>query len=165
VATFPDARPIIRNDILRTYDALFSWRSGMVLLFLTTTLLSFLILAWDKATGLSAEERREIGILKAVGWETSDILVMKFWEGIAVSFVSLLLGGVLAYAHVFIAQAPLIMPVLKGWSTLSPQLTLIPHVSLNLLVVLGSLTLIPYSVATIVPAWRAATIDPDMVMR
>jgi ABC-type lipoprotein release transport system permease subunit len=164
-ASFPDARPIIRNEILRTYDALFSWRSGMVLLVLTTTLLSFLILAWDKATGLSAEERREIGILKAVGWETSDILVMKFWEGIAVSLVSLLLGGVLAYAHVFIAQAPLIMPVLKGWSTLSPQLRLIPHVNLNLLVVLGSLTLIPYSVATIVPAWRAATIDPDMVMR
>jgi ABC-type lipoprotein release transport system permease subunit len=165
VATFPDTRPIIRNEILRTYDALFSWRSGMVLLVLATTLLSFLILAWDKATGLSAEERREIGILKAVGWETSDILMMKLWEGIAVSLVSLLLGGGLAYAHVFIGQAPLILPVLKGWSTLSPQLSLTPHITLNLLIVLGSLTLIPYSVATIVPAWRAATIDPDMVMR
>ena len=52
---------------------------------LSGALFAFIILAWDKATGLSAEEKREIGILKAVGWETSDILLMKFWEGAAVS--------------------------------------------------------------------------------
>ncbi|MEJ2696172.1 MAG: ABC transporter permease [Candidatus Sulfobium sp.] len=82
---FPDTRPILRREIIRTYDAVFGWRSGLVLTVFTGALVAFIILAWDKATGLSAEEKREIGILKALGWETSDILEMKFWEGLTVS--------------------------------------------------------------------------------
>ncbi len=64
-------------------------------------MLAFIILAWDKASGLGPEERREIGILKAIGWETSDVLLMKFWEGMTVSLSSFFLGLVLAYVHVF----------------------------------------------------------------
>jgi hypothetical protein len=75
----PDTRPITREEILRTYDAVFDWRGGMIVANLFGALAAFLILAWDKATGLSAEEKREIGILKGLGWETSDVLLLKFW--------------------------------------------------------------------------------------
>ena len=69
----PGSRPILRTEILRTYDAVFNWREGMVFITLGAVLLAFMILAWDKAAGLSAEEKREIGILKAIGWETGDL--------------------------------------------------------------------------------------------
>ena len=64
---FPSARPILRSEIIRTYDAVFGWRSGLVLTVFAGALVAFVILAWDKATGLSAEEKKEIGILKALG--------------------------------------------------------------------------------------------------
>ena len=70
VKLLPDTRPIAREEILRTYDAVFSWRSGILVAILAGAVLAFLIFAWDKATGLSAEEQKEIGILKAVGWDT-----------------------------------------------------------------------------------------------
>mgnify|MGYP001814148372 FL=1 len=60
---YPDTRPITRSEIIRTYDAVFHWRSGMVLTVFFSALIAFCILAWDKATGISAEERREIGML------------------------------------------------------------------------------------------------------
>ena len=162
---YPDTRPIVRSEIQRTYDAVFGWRSGLVIVIFSAAALAFVIFAWDKATGLSAEERREIGILKAVGWETSDIMLMKFWEGTVISLTAFLVGTILAYAHVFLTSSALFAPVLKGWSTLYPSFRLTPFLDFGQVAALFFLTVVPYIITTIVPSWRAATIDPDAVMR
>ena len=161
----PDSRPILREEILRTYDAVFAWRQGIVYVLLAGAVLAFAVFAWDKASGLSAEERREIGILKAVGWETGDVLRMKFWEGALVSLTAFLLGYLAAYAHVFLADAALFEPVLKGWAVLYPRFALAPTIDGLQLATLFFFTVFPYTVATIVPIWRAAITDPDTVMR
>jgi len=162
---YPDTRPILRSEILRTYEAVFDWRAGVIIVILSSAFFAFIILAWDKATGLSAEEKREIGVLKAIGWETSDILLMKFWEGAAVSLSAFLMGILLAYLHIFFSASALFAPVLKGWSVLYPDFRLTPFIDPYEIAILFFLTVIPYTVATIVPSWRSATIDPDSVMR
>jgi ABC-type lipoprotein release transport system permease subunit len=161
----PDTRPILREEILRTYDASFNWRGGLLIVILLGSVLAFIILAWEKASGLSVEERREIGILKAIGWETSDILLMKFWEGTVISLSSFLLGVALAYLHVFFSSSSLFEPVLKGWAVLYPDFKLTPFINAYQIAALFFLTIVPYTAATIIPSWRAATIDPDAVMR
>ena len=162
---FPDTRIILREEILRTYDSIFNWRGGMMIFILAGALLAFIILAWDRASGLSLEERREIGILKAIGWETSDVLLMKFWEGLVISLSSFLAGIIFAYGHVFFATSVLFEPALKGWAILYPNFKLTPFIDPSQIATLLFLTVVPYTVATIVPSWRAATIDPDAVMR
>jgi len=162
---FPDSRPILKSEIQRTYQSIFDWRGGMTLIVLASSLLSFIIFAWDKATGLSAEERREIGILKSIGWETSDVLLLKFWEGVVISLTAFLLGTVLAYGHVFFLSAPLFAQALKGWSVIYPRFQLVPVVDAYQLALLFFLTVVPYTTATVIPCWRAATIDPDAAMR
>lgn len=165
VETLPDTRAITRDEILRTYDAVFDWRGGIMIAILAGAVLAFLIFAWDKATGLSAEEKREIGILKAIGWESSDVLQMKFWEGMVISLSSFFAGIILAYFHIFYASATFFEPVLKGWSTLYPNFELTPFISSYQVAILFFFTVVPYTVATIIPAWRASTIDPDVAMR
>ncbi|MGE5841833.1 MAG: ABC transporter permease [Deltaproteobacteria bacterium] len=161
----PDTRQILREEILRTYDAVFSWRGGILLAVLLGAVLAFMIFAWDKASGLSVEEKKEIGILKAIGWETSDIIRMKFWEGLVVSLSSFLMGILLAYIHVFFTSFTLFEPVLKGWSVLYPHFEITPFIDGAQVAALFFLTVFPYTVATIIPSWRAATADPDSVMR
>jgi ABC-type lipoprotein release transport system permease subunit len=161
----PDTRIILRDEILRTYDMVFNWRGGILLVILTGALLAFVVFAWDKASGLSAEERREIGILKAIGWETSDVILMKFWEGTAISLSAFFAGLLLAYTHVFFMSFALFEPVLKGWAILYPKFRLIPFIDPYQVVTLFFLTVVPYTVATLIPSWRAATVDPDSVMR
>ena len=163
--SLPDTRPILREEILRTYDSVFSWRQGIVFVLLAGSMLAFVIFAWDKASGLSAEERREIGILKAVGWETGDVMRMKFWEGAIISLSAFLIGYLAAYVHVFYASATLFEPVLKGWAVLYPQFRLTPFVDGLQLATLLFFTVLPYIVATIIPVWRTSITDPDAVMR
>ena len=161
----PDTRPILREEILRTYEALFDWRGGLVLALFAGAALAFIIFAWDKATSLSLEERRELGILKAVGWETSEVILMKSWEGIVISLTAFLLGLILAYVHVFFTSGTLFEPVLKGWAVLYPRFQPVPFIDPYQVATLFFLIVVPYTVATIIPSWGAATIDPDTIMR
>jgi FtsX-like permease family len=165
VRGLPDTRPVLREELLRTYTALFDWRSGYVLVMLVGAMLAFFIFALDKATGLSAEERGEIAILKAIGWDTADVLVLKFYEGLVISLSAFLLGVLGAYLHVFLADATFFEHALKGWGVLYPEFKLMPAVDLYQLAAVFGLAVFPYALITILPAWRAATIDPDVVMR
>jgi ABC-type lipoprotein release transport system permease subunit len=164
-ATLPDSRPILREEMLRTYASIFAWREGIVLAILSGAILAFAILAWDKAAGLSAEEKREIGILKAIGWETGDVIRMKIWEGVLISLTAFLVGYVAAYLHVFRAGGVLFEPVLKGWAVLYPRFQLAPEIDGLAVATLFFFTVVPYTAAVLVPIWRAATTDPDAVMR
>ena len=161
----PDSRPILRDEVLRTYQSIFDWREGLVLALLSAAILAFAILAWDKASGLSAEEKREIGILKAIGWETGDVIRMKLWEGLLISLTAFLAGYVAAYVHVFHFSAALFEPVLKGWAVLYPRFTLAPVIDGLQIATLFFFTVLPYAVAVLVPIWRASVTDPDAVMR
>lgn len=165
VDRFPEVRPVLKSEIQRTYQSLFDWRGGMTVVILASAILSFIIVAWDKATGLSAEERKEIGILKSIGWETGDVLLLKFWEGIVISLTAFLLGVILAYGHVFFLGAPIFTQALKGWSVIYPRFQLVPVVDALQVSVLFFLTVVPYTTATVIPCWRAATTDPDAAMR
>jgi ABC-type lipoprotein release transport system permease subunit len=165
VQLLPGARAVTRAEMIRTYASVFDWRSGLVVAVLGAAVLAFAIVAWDKASGLSADERREIGVLKAIGWETSDVLLVKLWEGAVISGLAFALGLLGAYAHVFLGGAALLRPALEGWSGLYPDLELVPFVSGLQLATLLALTVVPYTVATVVPSWRAATVDPDAIMR
>ncbi len=165
LTTLPDSRPILRDEVLRTYASIFDWREGLMLALLSAVILAFGIFAWEKAAGLSAEERREIGILKAIGWETGDVIKMKFWEGLLISLTAFLAGYIAAYAHVFYFGASLFAPVLKGWAVLYPQFRLPPHIDGLQIATLFFFTVVPYTAAVLVPIWRTATTDPDTVMR
>lgn len=161
----PGTRVLTARELARNLDAALSWREGFLLTPLLAAVLALGLLAWDKAAGLSAEEVREIGILKAVGWDTADVLAMKLWEGLVVALAGFLAGYLAAFLHVFWLGAPLLMPVLAGWSVLAPMGALPPQVDELQVLGLALLTLGPMAAATLVPVWSAASTDPDAGMR
>ena len=161
----PDTRVVVRDELLRTYRAIFDWREGVLLVLLASTLVTLLFVAWERAVGLGAEERGEIATLKALGWGAADLLRVKLWEGGVITLGAFLLGYSAAYVHVFLLDGALFEPLLRGWSMLYPRFVLEPSVELYQLALLLLLVVLPYGVATLVPAWRAARGEPGPALR
>jgi len=161
----PAARVIERDLLERVYHLAYGRRAGLVLGAAIPAILALLVLAWDRASGLGADERREIAILKAVGWSTADVLWAKLSESILVGAAATALGLLLGYAWVYWLGAPGLRPALVGWSVLYPRSSLTPVVDVAELLGVTTAILGPFVLLSIVPAWRAATADPLESMR
>ena len=161
----PGARVLDRLLLERTYELTFDARAGFLGAMLVPALLALLLLAWDRLTGLGESERREIGVLKATGWSTGDVLAARMWESGIVGAIGAALGIVLGYVHAFVLGAPGISGALFGWSALHAELSLAPAVDgAQVLAILGAIV-IPFVAVSVVPAWRAAMLDPDRLLR
>jgi ABC-type lipoprotein release transport system permease subunit len=161
----PGARVIERELLARVYHLAYGRRAGFVLGASIPAILALLVLAWDRASGVGPEERKEIAVLKAVGWSTSDVLWAKLLESVLVGATATALGLLLGYAWVFWLGAPGLRPALVGWSVLYPRSALTPAVDLAQLLGIALAVLGPFVLLSIVPAWRAAAADPLETMR
>lgn len=158
--TLPGARVLERALVTRTYALTFGARSGLVYAMLLPAIAALLLLAWDRLTGLGEDERREIAVLKLLGWSTNDVLTARMAESGLVATTGAVLGFGLAYVDVFVLGAPLLRDALFGWSRLVPELVLTPTIdAFDLLSMLGSVVL-PFVLVSVVPAFVAAMRDP-----
>jgi ABC-type lipoprotein release transport system permease subunit len=164
-AAIPGARIIEKDQLVRIYALTYGRRAGLFLAAAIPALLALLVLAWDRASGLGPDEKREIAVLKAVGWSTGDVLGVKLLESLLVSSLAATVGLALAYVWVFPLGAPGLRPALAGWSVLYPAAHFTPEVDLTELLTLALGVVAPFVGLSIVPAWRAATMDPMEAMR
>jgi predicted lysophospholipase L1 biosynthesis ABC-type transport system permease subunit len=161
----PGARVVAKADMLTTADAFLDWHRGLPGVIVLAMALALVIVAADKPTSLSVEEKTEIGTLRALGWSKMDVLAAKAWESLAVSVVALLVGMLAAYGHVYVLRVALFAPVLQGWAILAPTLDLVPSFDVPFLVaVAASIIILPAS-GTVLAMHRAASADPDAVIR
>lgn len=162
---FPNARIITKEALEISYANIIDYKSGVFLTLFIVSLFTFFMIIYDKLSGLSTQERREIGILKALGWKVDMILKEKFYEAALISFVSYLLGVSLALFYVYVLHAPLLRDIFEGYSVLRSSFTLPFVLDFQTLALLFFLSIPFYIGATLIPSWRAATQEADEVMR
>lgn len=162
---YPDMRAITQDDIRVSYQNIFDYKSGFFLALFSICAFAFFIIIYDKTSGLSSEEKREIGILKAIGWSSDDILKEKFYESFTLSLSAFFVGITFSLFYVYALQAPLLRNLFMGYSALKPSFALPFSVDVSMLVLLFLLSVPIYIAATLIPAWRASTLDADEVMR
>lgn len=165
VARIAGARVLDRTQLARVYHLAYGRRAGFVLAAALPALLALLVLAWDRASGLGESERREVAMLKAIGWTTREVLLAKLVESLMVGGVATALGLVLGYAWVFWLGAPGLAQAMVGWSVVYPESALTPAVDGADLLGAALAVLGPFTLLSIVPAWRAAIVDPADAMR
>lgn len=162
---FPDCRVITKEDFEVSYENIFNYKSGLFLALFIVSLFTFFMIIYDKSSGLSNEEKKEIGILKAIGWKTDDILKEKFYESFIISFLAFCFGIMFSFFFVFILQAPFLRDLFTGYSVLKPAFDLPFSFDMEMFSLIFLLSVPIYISATIFPSWRASTLDADEVIR
>ncbi len=149
-----------RSETLDGYTAGLGRRGSLAMLTLTPALLGLVLLvvaAWRD--GLA--NRREVGLLKALGWTTGDVVRLRLWRAAIVGVPAVVLGLVLAYELVFWPGASWLGEVLLGWPQRPVLLTLQPGSAALLLFEVSALVLLPWFAAALWPALRTATSQPE----
>jgi len=162
---YPDCRVITKEDLVKSYQNIFDYKGGLFLVLFVISAFTFFMIIYDKASGLSSEEKKEIGILKAVGWKIDNILKEKFYEAFVISFLSFITAFCLSLFYVFFMNAPILRNIFIGYSTLKPDFILPFSFNFQTFSIIFFLTVPIYIAATIIPSWRVATMDAEEVMR
>jgi len=162
---YPDSRVITKEDMKISYQNIFDYKSGVFLALFIVSIFTFFIIIYDRASGLSSNEKREIGILKAVGWKIDDILKEKFYEAFIISFFAFIFALMGAMFFVYVLQAPILKDIFTGYSVLKPAFNLPFYFNWQSVSIIFFLSVPIYIAALIVPSWRIASMDADEVMR
>ncbi len=132
--------------------------------FLPVMVSSILVLLVTSGMGL-AERRREIGILKATGWQTDEILLRSFSESLMIGLTGALLALLIAFVWLRLFNGFWIASVFLAGVGRSPSMTipyrLLPTPALLTIV----LSLVVVMTGSLFSSWRAAVATPHSVMR
>ncbi len=162
---FPNARVITNDDMKLSYENIFNYKSGIFLALFIISIFTFFIIIYDKMSGLSSEQKREVGILKAIGWRVEDVLKEKFYESLILSLFAYILGVIVAMLYVYIFNAPLLRDIFIGYSDLKPLFEISFILDFQTLFLVFFLSVPIYIAATIIPSWKVATLEADDVIR
>jgi putative ABC transport system permease protein len=126
-----------------------AWAISVVLL------VAVMVFALKSQFASVAERTKEIGTLKAIGWTDSDVMKQVFLESLLQGITGGLIGVGVGYLVAFLIPQLGLVSTQNLVLSVSPSLVLI-----GLLVSIGGGTL-----AGIIPAWRAAKLQPAEALR
>lgn len=164
-AIFPHAKITTKEESVASTSQLYDYKSGLFLVLFLTSMVSFMILLYQKAMFSFADEKREIGILRSIGWKISDIIKLKLIQNLFMALSAFALALIASYLFVFKAGAPLLKNIFLGSKAylIHPQFT--PTFSMMDVVLLMLLSVIPFMASVLLPSWKLSTIDPVEVMK
>jgi ABC-type lipoprotein release transport system permease subunit len=160
-----DIRVVEKREVRKAYENLYNYKGGIFLILYIISLLTFMLILYQRYSMVYSDERKEIGILRAVGWSIRDILKLKFYETLILVITSFIIGVVLAYVYVFILGAPLLIEIFLGGANLANHAVLVPVIEFGILGSLFLLYAVPFFAAVLIPSWRIAVIPPKEAMR
>ena len=161
----PDVQVTTRKSVKAYYQNLYDFKTGTFLLIFSVALLTFIMIAADRFSGTGGQEKREIAVLKALGYTVPDILRLKIYEAFSVALLAFVTGIMAALFYVYFLHAPLLSGLFTGYAYLRPELDLPFRFSVYEITLLFLTTVPVYTAAVVIPAWKSAVADAGESLR
>ncbi|AXX87244.1 ABC transporter, permease protein, FtsX/LolE family [Malaciobacter marinus] len=152
-------RVISKDDMKSYYLNLFNYKTGLFLVLYIVAILTFLLILYQRYSMINSSDKKEIAILKAVGWSIKDILKLKVFENFLVAFFSFSIGIILSFIYIFVTKAPFLMQIFLGFSNLDFSYELTPYIPFGSIVTLFIFYVVPFLCVILIPVWKIATVD------
>ncbi len=159
-----DLRIVSKTEMAQRYRDLYSYKEGIFLLLFIMLLVTFLLTLYQRYSMVYSSEKRQIGLLRAMGWSIADLLRLKFMETVVVVMFAFILGVILAYWFVFVWDAPLLRQIFLGSENLPNFVSFPPVVEFSTLGSIFLLYVLPSLAAVMIPVWRVAITDAKEAM-
>ena len=156
---------IKKSDIKKLYENIFNYKGGIFLILYIIVIITFILILYQRYSMITSVDKKEIGILRAVGWSITDVIKLKISETFLIAFISFLLGVILAYIFVFFFNAPILNNIFLGFQNLNNTIIFDPHINISTLFMLFLFFVIPYISAVLIPVWKISTIEPSESMK
>jgi len=161
VQAFPWPIQIVtRSQAIGDYQAGYARRGGLASVAGLPSLLALALIVAAVVRERTGR-RYEVGLLKAMGWTTRNIIGLQMFRAVSIGLPVTAVGLLTSYGLVFWPGATWPGYWLLGWDQQPPALFLDPAGALLVLLEVGGLVLVPYLAATLWPAARGAAADPQ----
>jgi ABC-type lipoprotein release transport system permease subunit len=159
-----DLRITSKEDMRKAYENLYNYKGGIFLILFLISIVTFVLILYQRYSMVYSGERRHIGLLRALGWSIRDVLKLKFFETLAVVSVSYITGVFLAYIFVFVYGAPLLKEIFLGGENLQNAAVFVPVLDFGLLASVFLIYAVPFAAAVLVPVWKISVTSPKEAM-
>ncbi len=160
----PNLRALTRDSLSAINEQVFGRKSGIFQILWMILLFTALLIACAQASNITTDLKKEMGILRALGWGVLEIIELKSWESLIIGLIATLLGMVAALGYLLFG-APGIKNYFLGWSHIYPEFSVPFQVDFSTVMLMLVIGIFPLLTATIFPCWIMGTIEPDEAIR
>ena len=160
-----NTRILQKEALTKEYENMFNYKGGVFLILFIVVILTFTLILYQRYSMISLGDKKEIGILKAVGWSIKDIIKLKIMENFIIAFMAFIIGCILSYIFVFIFNAPILRNIFIGSSNMQNDFIFNANIDFSTLVTLLLFFIIPFLSAILIPVWKVAIIDSTESMK
>ena len=149
-----------KSEIKKSYENIFNYKGGFFLTLFIVVIFTLNLIIFQVYSQISSNEKKQIAILKALGFSIKDIIKLKLVENFIISFVAFIIGIIFAYIFVFILHAPVLKYIFIGFSNLQNDFLINSYFKISSIFTLFLFFMIPYLSAVLIPTWKTSAINP-----
>lgn len=158
-------RIISKDDLQKRYEQIFNYKGGFFLILFLVVMITFVLILFQRYSMINSSDKKEIGILKAVGWSIKDIIKLKILENFIVAFCSFLIGFILAYFYVFFLNAPYLTNIFIGFENIQNEIIYTANINFAQIFTLFIFFMIPFLSAVLIPVWKISVLEASKSMK
>jgi ABC-type lipoprotein release transport system permease subunit len=165
IAELPNCRVLTKDVLLSAQEKTYGDRSGFFSIVWFVILISVALIAFNQTVVVGHESRFEVGLLKSLGFSTSDVIQVRLVESVVLGTLAGAIGLTFGVLYDSILGAPVLRDFMLGWANLYPSFPVPVFISAQTVLFTFAVTIVPLLFATVIPSWLNATVDPDIAMR